>query len=127
MIYHIYFSEIFLVTKIHNPFLCLFTWSVRWSDLEKALVQIWHLNGLTPVCFRLCLVNSSDRANFQPQSDQGQVYGFSPVWVRKCAYKNGVIRIIKIYHQNLKMHWVIDVCFRLGEITLKCEVKYSVA
>ena len=30
---------------------CLLTWSVRWSDLEKALLQMSHLNGLTPVCF----------------------------------------------------------------------------
>ena len=29
------------------------------TDLENALVQTVHLNGLSPVCIRKCLVNSS--------------------------------------------------------------------
>lgn len=42
-----------------SPYRCLFMWSARWSDLEKHLSQWVHLNGLAPVCFLKCLVNSS--------------------------------------------------------------------
>ena len=52
---------------------CLFMWSAKWSDLEKALSQSLQLNGLSPVCFRLCLVNSSDLANLHPQSSHWQM------------------------------------------------------
>ena len=59
----------------------------RRTNLENALSHILHWKGLSPVCFRMCLVSSSDLANFQPQSFQEQMYGFSPVCVRRCAFK----------------------------------------
>ena len=40
-----------------------------------------QMKGLRPRCFLLCLVSSSERENLQPQSVQGHVKGFSPVWV----------------------------------------------
>ena len=57
------YRNVFPLYKI----MCLFMWSERWSDLEKALSHILHWKGRSPVCFLLCLVNSSDLANFQPQ------------------------------------------------------------
>ena len=51
---------------------CRFMWSARWSDLEKLLSHCAHLNGLTPVCFRWCLVSSSDLAKRHSQPSQGQ-------------------------------------------------------
>jgi hypothetical protein len=53
-------------------------WRLRWSERENARSQRVHLNGLCPVCFRMCRVNSSERANFQPQPSQVHLYGFSP-------------------------------------------------
>ena len=47
--------------------MCLFMCRERWSDLEKALSHILHWNGLSPVCFLMCLVSSSDLANLQLQ------------------------------------------------------------
>lgn len=41
-------------------FLC----RARWSEREKLRSQSGHWKGLIPVCFRKCLVSSSDRANF---------------------------------------------------------------
>lgn len=79
-----------------------FMWRLRWSERENARSQRVHLNGLCPVCFRMWRVNSSERANFQPQPSQVHLYGFSPkilsyflhiepvilpVWVRKCALR----------------------------------------
>ena len=66
---------------------CLLRCSARWSDLEKALSHILHWKGRSPVCLRMCRVSSSERANFQPHSFHVQTYGFSPVWVRRCAFK----------------------------------------
>lgn len=62
-------------------------WRARWSERANARSQCWHLNGLTPVCFLMCRVSSSDRANFQLHPSQLHLYGFSPVWVRWCAFK----------------------------------------
>lgn len=50
----------------------------RWSDLEKALSQTLHLNGLSPVCLRKWRVSSSDLANRQVQPSHVHTYGFSP-------------------------------------------------
>ena len=47
--------------------------------LLNALSQMWQMKGLSPRCFLLCLVSSSDLENLQPQSAQGQVNGLSPV------------------------------------------------
>ena len=55
-----------------------FIWRFKWSDRENARSQSWHLNGRWPVCFRMCRVNSSDLANFQPQPSHVHLYGFSP-------------------------------------------------
>ena len=52
---------------------CLFMCRERWSDLEKALSQSLHWNGRSPVCFLMCLVSSSDLANFHPQPFQVQM------------------------------------------------------
>ena len=57
---------------------CLFMWRAKWSDLEKLLSHWRHLNGLRPVCFRWCLVSSSERANRHSQPSQEHLYGFSP-------------------------------------------------
>ena len=51
------------------------------TDLLKARSQILQMKGLSPRCFLLCLVSSSDLENLQSQSVQGQRNGFSPVWV----------------------------------------------
>lgn len=58
---------------------CLFMWRARWSDLEKHRSQWLHLNGLDPVCFLKCLVNSSDLANLHSHPSHEHLYGFSPV------------------------------------------------
>ena len=52
---------------------CLLRCKAKWSDLENARSHIRHWNGLSPVCFLICLVNSSDLANFHPQSFQLQM------------------------------------------------------
>ena len=51
--------------KVHSivHVLCLLTCFLIWSDLEKALAQMWHWNVLSPACFLLCLVSSSDLKN----------------------------------------------------------------
>lgn len=49
---------------------CRFRCRAKWSDLANARSQWGHLKGLTPVCFLMCLVSSSDRANFQLQPSQ---------------------------------------------------------
>ena len=64
-----------------------FMCSDKWSDLEKALSQSRHWKGRSPVCFLVCLVSSSERANFQPQPLKLHMYGFSPVWVLWWAFK----------------------------------------
>ena len=66
---------------------CLFMWRLRWSLLANVLSHRWHRKGLLPVCFLRCLVSSSDRANLQSHSGHEQLYGFSPVWVRLCAFR----------------------------------------
>ena len=63
---------------LHSVYKCRFIWSERWSLLEKALGQCWHWKGFAPVCFRICLVSSSERANLQLHPSQEQWYGFSP-------------------------------------------------
>lgn len=60
------------------PHTCLFMCNARWSDRLKALWQSIHSYGFCPVCFRKCLVSSSERANFHPQPSHEQWYGFSP-------------------------------------------------
>ena len=67
--------------------ICRFICSDKWSDLENARSHSRHWKGRSPVCFLVCLVNSSLRANFQPQPFQLQTYGFSPVCVLWCAFK----------------------------------------
>lgn len=57
--------------------------SVKWSERENDLVHNLHRNGLMPVCFRKCLVNSSERANRHSHPFQVQIYGFSPKSKRK--------------------------------------------
>lgn len=47
-------------------FLC----RARWSEREKLRSQSGHWKGLIPVCFRKCLVSSSDRANFHVHPSQ---------------------------------------------------------
>ena len=54
-------------------------WSDKWSLLENARGQCWHWKGLAPVCFRICRVSSSERANLQVHPSQVQRYGFSPI------------------------------------------------
>lgn len=56
-------SGVVLVHTRRWRFLC----SARWSEREKLRSQSGHWNGLTPVCFRKCLVSSSERANFHVQ------------------------------------------------------------
>lgn len=63
--------------------MCLFMWSARWSDLEKARSHRWHWKGLCPVCLRKWRVSSSERANFHPHPSQLQWYGFSPASTEK--------------------------------------------
>ena len=70
MIFSIIRIQFYESLLIINPFYLL-----------KALSQMWQMKGLSPRCFLLCLVNSSDLENLQPQSVQGQVKGFSPVCV----------------------------------------------
>lgn len=53
------------------------TWVVRWSDLEKDLMQIRHWNGFCPVWILIWRVNSSDRLNRRSQPSTGQAYGRS--------------------------------------------------
>ena len=55
-----------------------FIWRDKWSLLENARGQCWHWNGLAPVCFLICRVSSSERANLQVHPSQEQRYGFSP-------------------------------------------------
>ena len=49
---------------------CRFRWRAKWSDRAKARSQWGHLKGFTPVCFLMCLVSSSDLANFQLHPSQ---------------------------------------------------------
>lgn len=63
---------IFLVAK------CRFACFVRWSDLINLLPQRGQPNFFSPVCVRLCLASSSDRANDLWQFAQSQWNGFSP-------------------------------------------------
>ena len=46
---------------------CVLMWVVRWSDLEKFLMQILHWKGFWPVCVRIWRVNSSDLENLLGQ------------------------------------------------------------
>ena len=66
--------------------MCFLTCKARWSDLAKVLSHILQAYGLTPVCFLMCLPNSSDLENFQPHPFHVHMYGFSPVWVLRCAF-----------------------------------------
>ena len=64
--------------------MCRFMWRLRWSLRLNDLSQNLQWNGLSPVCFLkcnvniaslspphlMCLLSSSDRENFQPQSFQ---------------------------------------------------------
>ena len=63
-------------------------WSDKWSLLENALGQCWHWKGFAPVCFRICRVSSSERANLQVHPSQVQRYGFSPIWLKQILRKN---------------------------------------
>lgn len=58
-----------------------FMWRERWSDLENARSHKRHWKGRSPVCFLVCRVSSSDRANLHPQPLKLHMYGFSPVCV----------------------------------------------
>lgn len=60
---------------------------LRWSARANLLSQTVHANDLIPVCFRLCRANLSDRANVHLHDGKVQRNGFSPVWLRECAFK----------------------------------------
>ena len=47
------------------------TWVVRWSLLEKDLMQIRHWKGFCPVWIRMCRVSSSLRENRRSQPSTG--------------------------------------------------------
>lgn len=49
------------------------------------------------MCVLLCLASSSDLANLRSQSFQEQVYGFSPVCVRMCAFKCELLKYILLH------------------------------
>lgn len=59
-------------------FRCVFSCFFRWSFLPKSLQQLWHLNGFSPLCVLLCLVNSSFLANAFPHPTIWHRNGFSP-------------------------------------------------
>ena len=83
---------------LHSVYKCRFIWSERWSLLEKALGQCWHWKGFAPVCFRICLVSSSERANLQLHPSQEQWYGFSP---KEFGEKNSITYSIHCVVNNI--------------------------
>lgn len=67
------YQEEWGVTEVETGFqtsMWRFLWRARWSEREKLRSQSGHWKGLIPVCFRKCLVSSSDRANFHVQPSQ---------------------------------------------------------
>ncbi|KRY60036.1 hypothetical protein T03_4062 [Trichinella britovi] len=58
--------------------LCLRMCVVKWSERENALKQSLQWNGLSPVCFRMWRVSSSDLAKRHEQPSHLHSYGFSP-------------------------------------------------
>ena len=79
------FGDIHSLCKIAHS-MCFFKCKARWSLRAKARSQSLHAYGRIPVCFLMCLPSSSDLENFQPHPSQLHMYGFSPVWLRKCAF-----------------------------------------
>ena len=63
-------DSLFSLFSVSHTVMCLFMCRDKWSDREKALSHILHWNGLSPVCFLMCLVSSSDLANLQLQPFQ---------------------------------------------------------
>lgn len=56
------------------------TWSVMWSERANTWLQTVQRYGLSPVCFRMWRVSSSERAKRSRQPSSGHWNGFSPVW-----------------------------------------------
>ena len=92
-----------------------FICSDKWSDLENARSHNRHWNGRSPVCFRLCLVSSSLRANFQPHPFHVQTYGFSPVCVLWWAFK--WLDLVYVLAQPSCGQWWI-ICLRFDHVLL---------
>jgi len=81
------FSSIFIVWQVASMNIqrldgafdrCRLACKVKWSERANDRWQWSQTNGLSPLCFRLCLVNSSDRANDHVHPATGQWNGFSP-------------------------------------------------
>jgi len=60
----------------------------KWPACTKAMSHIWHLNGLSPECLRLCLTRLTDSLNRLPHV--GHRKGRSPEWLRMC-FTNSVL------------------------------------
>jgi hypothetical protein len=56
---------------------CVRTCVVKWSEREKARMQIRHWNGLFPVWILMCRVSSSERLNLRSHDSIGHLCGRS--------------------------------------------------
>ena len=92
---------------------CVFWCLLKWSFLPKALLQISHLWGRTPVWIRLCRVNSSLRAKRLSQPSKVHWNGFSPVWIRKWPWSCPLL-LHRISHNGQGYFFFLDLPFKFG-------------
>lgn len=99
---------------------------LRWSDLMKRLLQTGQMKFFSPVCVRMCLANSSDRANFLIHPAQVQGKGRSPEidqisqvfhLVMTCYYRQAEFTVSESWQSLIgqcaclmKVHLIQSVC-----------------